>query len=52
MIVTNKYSVYKLNAKNLDILSYIKIELNYTKKISYNLIPIPMNFFYVLFNKE
>ena len=52
MIVTNKYSVYKLNAKNLDILSYTKIELNYTKKISYNLIPIPMNFCYVLFNKE
>ena len=52
MIITNKYSVYKLNAKNLDILSYTKIELNYTKKISYNLIPIPLNFFYVLFNKE
>ena len=51
IVITNEYSFYKLNFKNLDIIYHTKIKFNYTNDISYILKPIPMNFFYILFNK-
>ena len=52
MVITNKYSVYKLNYKNLDIIYYAELGLNYMNNISSNLLPISLNFFYILFNKS
>lgn len=52
MIITNKYSVYKLNYNNLDIIYNSELESNYIKNISLSLTPISMNFFYILFNKS
>ena len=52
MVITNNYSVYKLNYRNLDVVYLSKIELNDKKNLSYNLMPISMNFLYVLFNKS
>ena len=52
MVITNKYSVYKLNYKNLDIIYYAELGLNYMNNISSNLFPISLNFFYILFNKS
>ena len=51
IVITNLYSFYKLNYKNLDIIYHTKIPSNFTENISYILRPIPMNFFYILFNK-
>ena len=52
MIITNEYSFYKLNYKNLEILFNVKLELNYSNIVSSNLLPISLNFFYILFNKS
>ena len=52
MIITNKYSVYKLNYNNLNIIYYSELESNYIKNVSTSLSPISMNFYYVLFNKS
>ena len=52
MVITNNYSVYKLDYINLNILYKTKIELNIINNISYNINPISMNFFYVLFKKS
>ena len=52
IVITNQYTFYKLNFKNLDIVYQTKVEFNYANEISYILKPIPMNFFYILFNKE
>ena len=52
MAITNKYSIYKLNYKNLDIIYKSTIESSYVNNISYNLIPIVMNYYYIVFNKS
>lgn len=52
IIITNKYSFYKLNSKNLEIIFSSKIDINNTSNFSQNLIPIFMNYYYILFNKN
>ena len=47
-----KYSFYKLNSKNLEIIFSSKIDINNTSNFSQNLIPIFMNYYYILFNKN
>ena len=51
MIITNKYSVYKLNYKNLVNIYNSTLDDNYINNISRNLMPISLNFYYILFNK-
>ena len=52
MVITNNYSVYKLDSINLSILYKTKLGLNIINNISYNINPISMSFFYVLFKKS
>ena len=51
IVITNKKSVYKLNYKNLDIISHSEIIPKNIGNYSNILSPISMTSFYILFNK-
>ena len=51
IVITNKKSVYKLNYKNLDIISHSEIIPKNLGNYSNILNPVSMTSFYILFNK-
>ena len=51
IVITNKKSVYKLNYKNLEIISHSEIIPKYIGNFSNILNPVSMTSFYILFNK-
>lgn len=51
IVITNKKSVYKLNDKNLDIMSYSEVAPKNIGNFSNILNPVTMTSYYILFNK-
>ena len=51
IVITNKKSVYKLNDKNLDIMSYSEVAPKNISNFSNILNPVTMTSYYILFNK-